>query len=114
LLLHSKKSPSAAPTALAVNGIRCSSNEQFLFHMHTHLDIFVNGQLMYIQPQIGIIPGKCIYWLLRCTAFLKGYDREVNHMDVVIINKENFKVLFLAMLSHVESALVYITCLIIK
>jgi hypothetical protein len=34
--------------------------------------------------------------------------------DVVIINKENFKVLFLTMLSHVESALVYITGLIIK
>jgi hypothetical protein len=58
-----QKSPSAAPTALAVDGIRCSSNEQFLFHIHAHLDIFVNGQLKYIQPQIGIIPGKCIYWL---------------------------------------------------
>ncbi|HEY6884951.1 MAG TPA: hypothetical protein VI278_13040 [Nitrososphaeraceae archaeon] len=58
-----QKSPSAAPTSLAVDGIRCSANEQFLFHIHTHLDIFVNGQLMYVPPQIGIIPDKCIYWL---------------------------------------------------
>jgi len=57
-----QKSP-AAPTDLAVDGIQCNANEQFLFHIHAHLDIFVNGQLMYIPPQIGIIPGKCIYWL---------------------------------------------------
>ncbi|MFL6320724.1 MAG: hypothetical protein ACJ72Q_09640 [Nitrososphaeraceae archaeon] len=36
---------------------------KFLFHVHAHLNIFVNGQLMYIPPQIGIIPEKCIYWL---------------------------------------------------
>jgi hypothetical protein len=58
-----QKSPSAAPTALAVDGIQCNTNEQLLFHIHAHLDIFVNGQHMYIPPQIGIIPGKCIYWL---------------------------------------------------
>jgi hypothetical protein len=32
-------------------------------HIHTHISIFVNGQLMYVPPQIGIIPEKCIYWL---------------------------------------------------
>ena len=63
LAIAQQKSPSTAPTALAVDGIQCNANEQFLFHIHTHLDIFVNGQLMYIPPQIGIIPDKCIYWL---------------------------------------------------
>lgn len=36
---------------------------QEAFHIHAHLDIFVNGQLIYIPPQIDIIPDKCIYWL---------------------------------------------------
>jgi hypothetical protein len=37
--------------------------EQAAFHIHTHLDIFINGQHYKIPPQIGIIPGKCFYWL---------------------------------------------------
>lgn len=57
-----QKSP-AAPTPLAVDGIQCNANEQFLFHIHAHIDILVNSQHMYIPPQIGIIPDKCIYWL---------------------------------------------------
>jgi hypothetical protein len=52
-----------AASALTVNGIECNANEQLLFHIHTHLDIFINGQAIYIPPQIGIIPDKCIYWL---------------------------------------------------
>ena len=48
---------------LTIDGIECNANEQFLFHIHTHISIFVNGQLMYVPPQIGIIPEKCIYWL---------------------------------------------------
>jgi hypothetical protein len=50
-------------SALTVDGIQCNTNEQLLFHIHTHLDIFINGQAIYIPPQIGIIPDKCIYWL---------------------------------------------------
>ena len=56
------QTPSSA-IPLTVDGIECNVNEQFLFHIHAHLSIFVNGQLMYIPPQIGIITGKCIYWL---------------------------------------------------
>jgi hypothetical protein len=48
---------------LTIDGIECNANEQFLFHIHAHINIFVNGQLMYVPPQIGIIPEKCIYWL---------------------------------------------------
>jgi hypothetical protein len=33
------------------------------FHIHTHVDIFFNGKHVSIPPQIGIIPGKCIYWM---------------------------------------------------
>ena len=55
---------------LSVGGIQCNAIEQLLFHIHAHLDVFVNGQLMYIPPQIGIISGKCIYWLHTHTIIL--------------------------------------------
>jgi hypothetical protein len=56
-------SSSATPLTTMVDGIQCNVNEQFLFHIHTHVDIFVNGRHVYVPPQIGIIPGKCIYWM---------------------------------------------------
>lgn len=56
-------SSSANPMTMVVDGIQCNVNEQFLFHIHTHIDIFVNGKRIYIPHQIGIIPGKCIYWM---------------------------------------------------
>jgi hypothetical protein len=52
-----------APAALTIDGIQCSSFEQLVFHIHSHLDIFINGRPFTIPAQIGIIPGKCFYWL---------------------------------------------------
>lgn len=52
-----------APAALTIDGIQCSSFEQLVFHIHSHLDIFINGKPFTIPAQIGIIPGKCFYWL---------------------------------------------------
>lgn len=49
--------------ALSIDGIQCNNTEQLVFHNHAHLDIFVNGQPYTIPSQIGIIPGKCFYWL---------------------------------------------------
>jgi hypothetical protein len=63
LAVTSNKLLPSYSTALSVDGIQCNTSEQLLFHIHAHLDVFVNGQLMYIPPQIGIIPDKCIYWL---------------------------------------------------
>jgi hypothetical protein len=63
LAVTSYKLLPSSNTALSVDGIQCNASEQLLFHIHAHLDVFVNGQLMYIPPQIGIIPDKCIYWL---------------------------------------------------
>jgi hypothetical protein len=56
-------SSSEIPLTSTVDGIQCNVSEQFLFHIHTHVDIFVNGKHIYIPPQIGIVPGKCIYWM---------------------------------------------------
>jgi hypothetical protein len=56
------QTPSSA-IPLTVDGIECNASEQLLFHIHTPLSIFVNGQSMFVPPQIGIVPEKCIYWL---------------------------------------------------
>ena len=63
LAVTSYKLLPSSSSVLSVDEIQCNASEQLLFHIHAHLDVFVNGQLMYIPPQIGIIPDKCIYWL---------------------------------------------------
>jgi hypothetical protein len=49
--------------ALTVDGIQCNAVEQLVFHNHAHIDIFIDGQPYSIPSQVGILPGKCIYWL---------------------------------------------------
>lgn len=75
--------PALASTATAtrgqvVDGIGCATSEQTLFHVHTHLTIFVDGKARAIPYGIGIVPprqvqqtqqgpfvtgGSCFYWL---------------------------------------------------
>jgi hypothetical protein len=50
-------------SSLTIDGIQCNSMEQLQYHIHAHLDVYVNGHSIYIPPQIGIIDDKCIYWL---------------------------------------------------
>ena len=38
------------------------SNGQLGFHIHAHLDIFINGKLYKVPPKIGIT-DRCFYWL---------------------------------------------------
>ncbi|MEJ2292939.1 MAG: redoxin domain-containing protein, partial [Deinococcales bacterium] len=67
-----------AATGKPVDGISCSTNEQLLFHVHTHLTIFVDGKAADVPAGIGIAPprsaqtspygsfvdsGTCFYWL---------------------------------------------------
>ncbi|HEY1823732.1 MAG TPA: hypothetical protein VGG83_27825 [Trebonia sp.] len=61
----------------AIDGISCDTSEQTLFHIHTHLTIFVNGQARQVPAGIGIPgavaaqtptgpfidSGTCFYWL---------------------------------------------------
>jgi hypothetical protein len=66
-----------------VDGIKCESTEQVLFHIHAHLAVFVNGRPGSIPEGIGIAPprseeqttegpfvigGSCFYWLHSHTA----------------------------------------------
>ena len=69
--------PSAATAGQTIDGLSCNTGEQTLFHIHTHLTIFVNGQARQIPAGIGIPgavtsqaqsgpyvgSGSCFYWL---------------------------------------------------
>ena len=46
-----------------IDNIQCNSMEQAAFHIHAHLDIFINGQPYTIPSQIGIVSDRCFYWL---------------------------------------------------
>jgi hypothetical protein len=68
---------STATAGQAIDGISCSTAEQTLFHIHTHLTLFVNGKQRQVPPAIGIPgavteqapggsfvgSGTCFYWL---------------------------------------------------
>ena len=50
------------PAVRATDGIQCDSMEQLAFHVHSHLDIIINGAYFLLPSQIGI-PSNCFYWL---------------------------------------------------
>jgi hypothetical protein len=52
------------PAALAISGIDCDRSEQLNYHIHSHLDIFVNGVQQQVPSRIGILSSpSCLYWL---------------------------------------------------
>jgi hypothetical protein len=67
----------SAATGQPVDGIRCQTSEQLLFHIHAHVTIFVNGSPRQIPAGVGIpgshaqnspqgpvaVGGSCLYWL---------------------------------------------------
>jgi hypothetical protein len=68
---------STAVTGQPVDGIKCQTSEQVLFHIHSHLTIFVNGSPRQVAAGVGIpgaraqnsprgpfiSSGTCFYWL---------------------------------------------------
>ena len=46
----------------SINGIPCETQEYTTYHIHAHLDIFVDGQHSQVPAQIGI-ENTCLYWL---------------------------------------------------
>jgi hypothetical protein len=70
--------PASSTTAgTTVDGIQCAPLEQLAYHIHAHLQVFVDGQSRTLPPAIGMIgpvaqqtpegpfysAQKCIYWL---------------------------------------------------
>jgi len=49
-------------SALTIDGVECSIGEQNAFHIHAHLDIFVDGEPFDVPADIGIT-NSCTYWL---------------------------------------------------
>lgn len=50
--------------AAAINGVECNKSEQLNYHVHTHLDVFVDGQRQQIPDGVGILSTpSCLYWL---------------------------------------------------
>jgi len=64
-------------TGAKVDAIRCQTSEQLIFHIHSHLTIFINGQPRQVPAGVGIpgshpqnsnhgpvaAGGTCLYWL---------------------------------------------------
>src|SRR5919199_923190 len=60
--MGSKSSSSAS--RVTIDGIQCNPIEHVAFHIHTHLDIFINGKSFTVPSQIGIKSDeRCLYWL---------------------------------------------------
>lgn len=51
----------------SIDGIPCETQEYSTFHVHAHMDIFVNDQHVGIPAQIGIT-NTCLYWLHTHTS----------------------------------------------
>jgi hypothetical protein len=50
-------------TSVGIENIKCETVERTTFHIHAHLDIFINGKPYTVPAQIGIVPDKCLYWM---------------------------------------------------
>ncbi|HEY2988842.1 MAG TPA: hypothetical protein VGL11_14010 [Candidatus Binatia bacterium] len=46
-----------------VAGIPCERQEYSTFHIHVHLDIFVDGKPYPVPESVGIVGRSCLYWI---------------------------------------------------
>ncbi len=54
---------------MAIDGVECNRTEQISYHVHSHLEIFVDGQKEQVPSNIGILSSpSCLYWLHTHTA----------------------------------------------
>lgn len=48
----------------AIDGIQCNIAEVFNYHVHAHLDVFIDGSPHQVPASIGILSSPaCFYWL---------------------------------------------------
>ncbi len=55
-------SSSVSSSPATIDGIKCEAMESLLFHIHAHLDIFINGEHNTVPALIGITTN-CFYWM---------------------------------------------------
>ena len=46
-----------------IAGIKCERQEYSNFHIHAHLDIFIDGKAYDVPETIGIVNRTCLYWM---------------------------------------------------
>jgi len=46
-----------------IDGVRCDPTEFADYHIHAHLNIFIDGQPYAIPAGVGIKPNECLFWL---------------------------------------------------
>jgi hypothetical protein len=82
-----EKGPDLAPAATTsqgatVDGVQCQAQEQVLYHIHAHLQVYVNGQPRALPAAIGMVgpvaertpygpfygAQQCYYWLHTHTS----------------------------------------------
>jgi hypothetical protein len=50
-------------TGATIDGIQCNTSEQTVFHIHSHLTIFVDGAARQVPQLIGFNDNTCLHWL---------------------------------------------------
>jgi len=51
-------------SAQPIDGIECNINEFATYHVHAHLDVFIDGKPQQVPERIGIMSSpSCFYWL---------------------------------------------------
>ena len=60
--ISSLASPSSS-SSLTIDGVQCDKQEYSDIHIHTHLDIFINGKEFIVPSDIGFVPNNCLYWM---------------------------------------------------
>ena len=64
LVLSWEQTAVAAADGRPIAGIQCERQEYGDFHIHAHLDVFIDGAARTVPAMIGILPvQKCLYWM---------------------------------------------------
>lgn len=63
VVIHQLDAGTVDTSVASVDGIPCETQEYSTYHVHAHLDIFVNGQRNTIPAGIGIEQNKCLFWM---------------------------------------------------
>jgi hypothetical protein len=54
----------ATATPLAtVDGVPCQNSEQLVYHVHAHLTLIVENQVVQVPAGVGIKDNTCLFWL---------------------------------------------------
>ncbi len=62
-LARAVPSATGAAEGQPIAGIKCERQEYGDFHIHAHLDIFIDGRPYSVPEAIGIVDRACLYWM---------------------------------------------------